>query len=43
MLEQHLGKANDWVRRVEDIRGKEVQLKMINAICTDGRNMPVNF
>ena len=43
VLEQQLAKARHWAELVESIRGQEVQLRTIEQIYQDGKNMPVNF
>lgn len=43
VLEQQLAKAHLWAEHVESIRGQEVQLRTIEQIYQDGKNIPVNF
>lgn len=43
VLEQQLAKARHWAELVESIRGQEVQLRTIEQIYHDGKNIPVNF
>lgn len=43
VLEQQLAKARHWAELVESIREQEVQLRAIEQIYQDGKNIPVNF